>query len=152
MTGDKEKSPIKTIILSAGQGRRLLSLTENIPKCLLPISGKSIIEWQIDALLAAGINEITVVTGFQSSMVEVLLQQRYANHAQVNTIFNPFFEVADNLVSCWIARSMMDRDFLLLNGDTVFDAALLTQVLNSEPAPITPVSYTHLTLPTNREV
>ena len=137
MTGDKEKSPIKTIILSAGQGRRLLSLTENIPKCLLPISGKSIIEWQIDALLAAGINEITVVTGFQSSMVEVLLQQRYANHAQVNTIFNPFFEVADNLVSCWIARSMMDRDFLLLNGDTVFDAALLTQVLNSEPAPIT---------------
>lgn len=133
----RDKTPIKTIILSAGQGRRLLSLTESIPKCLLPISGKPIIEWQIDALLAAGINEITVVTGFQSSLVEALLQQRYANHAQVNTIFNPFFEVADNLVSCWIARSAMDRDFLLLNGDTVFKTALLTQVLNSEPAPIT---------------
>ena len=51
---------------------------------------------------------------------------------QVNTIFNPFFEVADNLASCWIARSAMDRDFLLLNGDTVFDGSLLAQVLNSE--------------------
>ncbi|MEO8766790.1 MAG: phosphocholine cytidylyltransferase family protein [Nitrosospira sp.] len=137
MTSDKPKSSIKTIILSAGQGRRLRSLTENIPKCLLPISGKPIIEWQIDALLATGINEITVVTGFQSPLVEALLQQRYANHAQVKTIFNPFFEVADNLVSCWVARSAMDHDFLLLNGDTVFKAALLTQVLNSELAPIT---------------
>ena len=72
-------------------------------------------------LLAAGVNEITVVTGFQSSLVEALLQQRYAQSAQVNTIFNPFFEVADNLASCWIARFAMDRDFLLLNGDTVFD-------------------------------
>jgi choline kinase len=90
MTGSEEKMP-RTIILSAGQGRRLLSLTENMPKCLLPVSGKPVIERQIDALLAAGIEEITVVTGFQSSLVEALLQRRYANHAQVSTIFNPFF-------------------------------------------------------------
>lgn len=136
MTGSKEKKP-KTIILGAGQGRRLLSLTENMPKCLLPVSGKPIIERQIDALLAAGIDDITVVTGFQSSLVETQLQRRYANHAQVGTIFNPFFEVADNLASCWIARSVMDGDFLLLNGDTIFDEAVLAQVLNSDPAPIT---------------
>lgn len=136
MTGSKEKMP-RTIILSAGQGRRLLSLTENMPKCLLPVSGKSIIERQIDVLLAAGIEEITVVTGFQSGLVEAQLQRRYANHTQVSAIFNPFFEVADNLASCWIARSVMDGDFLLLNGDTVFDGAVLARVLNSSPAPIT---------------
>ena len=136
MMGSKEKMP-KTIILGAGQGRRLLSLTENMPKCLLPVSSKPIIERQIDTLLAAGIDEITVVTGFQSSLVEARLQQRYANHAPISTIFNPFFEVADNLASCWIARSVMDSDFLLLNGDTVFDAAVLAKMLNSDPAPIT---------------
>lgn len=141
MIGNKEKRPIKTIILSAGQGRRLLPLTENIPKCLLPIGGKPIIEWQIDALLAAGIHNITVVTGFKSSLVEALLQN-YANRARINTIFNPFFEVADNLASCWIARSAMDYDFLLLNGDTIFDEALLIQVLNSAPAPLT-LSVSH---------
>ncbi|MGV7234874.1 MAG: sugar phosphate nucleotidyltransferase [Nitrosomonadaceae bacterium] len=127
----------KAIILSAGQGRRLLPLTESSPKCLLPISGKTIIEWQIDALLAAGIKDISIVTGFQTGLVEALLQQRYPDHKQIRTLFNPFFEVADNLASCWIARSVMDCNFLLLNGDTVFDISLLTQVLESESAPIT---------------
>jgi choline kinase len=127
----------KAVILSAGQGRRLLPLTESSPKCLLPISGKTIIEWQIDALLATGIEEISVVTGFQTGLVEALLQQRYPDHKQIRTLFNPFFEVADNLASCWIARSVMDCNFLLLNGDTIFDVSLLTQVLESESAPIT---------------
>jgi len=140
MTGIKHKYPVKAIILSAGQGRRLLSLTENTPKCLLPVSGKPIVEWQIDALLGAGVNEISVVTGFQSTLVETLLQQRYSQQylgGQVNTIFNPFFEVADNLASCWIARFAMDRDFLLLNGDTLLEGSLLARVLNSDSAPIT---------------
>ena len=131
------KIPTKAVILSAGQGRRLLPLTKSSPKCLLSISDKTIIEWQIDALLTVGIEEIIVVTGFKTNLVEELLQQRYPNHKQIRTLFNPFFEVADNLASCWIARSVMDCDFLLLNGDTIFDVPLLAQVLESEPAPIT---------------
>ena len=71
--GENYKTSVKTVIVSAGQGRRLLPLTEDSSKCLLPISGKTIIEWQIDALLAAGLEEITVVTGFQTSLVEALL-------------------------------------------------------------------------------
>tara|TARA_Y100001936_G_scaffold252558_1_gene312741 strand:- start:26612 stop:27355 length:744 start_codon:yes stop_codon:yes gene_type:complete len=130
-------STTKAIILSAGQGRRLLPLTKDSPKCLLSISGKTIIEWQIDALLTAGIKEIIIVTGFQTNLVEELLQQRYANYKQIKILFNPFYEVADNLASCWIARSAMDGDFLLLNGDTVFDTPLLTKVLKSKYAPIT---------------
>tara|TARA_B100000686_G_scaffold341974_1_gene420272 strand:+ start:5640 stop:6389 length:750 start_codon:yes stop_codon:yes gene_type:complete len=128
---------IKAIILSAGQGRRLLPLTKDSPKCLLSISGRTIIEWQIDSLLTAGIEEIIVVTGFQTNLVEKLLRQRYSDYKQIKTLFNPFFEVADNLASCWIARSVMDCDFLLLNGDTIFDDPLLSQVLKSKSAPIT---------------
>ena len=131
------KIPTKAVILSAGQGRRLLPLTKSSPKCLLSISDKTIIEWQIDALLTVGIEEIIVVTGFKTNLVEKLLQQRYPNQKQIRTLFNPFFEVADNLASCWVARSVMDCDFLLLNGDTIFDVSLLAQVLKSEPAPIT---------------
>ena len=134
---NKISDSTKAVILSAGQGRRLLPLTKNSPKCLLPISGKPIIEWQIDALLTAGIKEIIIVTGFQTRLVEELLQRRYPDHKQIRTLFNPFFEVADNLASCWVARSVMDGNFLLLNGDTIFDVSLLKQVLESEPAPIT---------------
>ncbi len=136
MTNQTTK-PIKAIILSAGQGRRLLPLTENTPKCLLPVSEKPVLAWQIDALLAVGINDITIITGFQVALIEALLQQRYENHPKIKILFNPFYEVADNLASCWIARAEMNGDFLLLNGDTVIESALLRKVLNSELAPIT---------------
>lgn len=137
MTYNKPQKPVKAIILSAGQGRRLLPLTENMPKCLLPVSDKPVVEWQIDALLAVGIDDITIVTGFQVGLVETLLAQRYAAYPNISSLFNPFFEVADNLASCWIARNLMQGDFLLLNGDTVIEPALIAQVLNSESAPIT---------------
>ena len=137
MTNNKATSPVKAIILSAGQGRRLLPLTESTPKCLLPVSNKPVLAWQIDALLAVGMDEITIIAGFQVGLIETLLQQRYANHPKIKILFNPFFEVADNLASCWIARTTMTGDFLLLNGDTVIESTLLKQVLNSESAPIT---------------
>jgi choline kinase len=137
MTNNQAMRPVKAIILSAGQGRRLLPLTENTPKCLLPVAGKPVLAWQIDALLAVGIEEITIVAGFQVSLIEVLLQQRYVNHPAINILFNPFFEVADNLASCWIARHVMTSDFLILNGDTVIESTLIARVLNSKPAPIT---------------
>lgn len=137
MTNKKSPIPVKAIVLSAGQGRRLLPLTENTPKCLLPVFGKPVIAWQIDALLRAGIEDITVIVGFQVGKVEALLAERYADHPQVRTRFNPFFEVADNLASCWVARDEMTDDFLLLNGDTLFDADLLSRVLHAEMAPIT---------------
>ena len=137
MTNNQIPRPVKAIILSAGQGRRLLPLTESTPKCLLAVSNKPVLAWQIDALLAVGIDEITIIAGFQVGLIEVLLQQRYANYPKIKILFNPFFEVADNLASCWIARAVMTGDFLLLNGDTVIESALLAQVLNSEAAPIT---------------
>lgn len=140
MTNNQTTQPAKhtkAIILSAGQGRRLLPLTENTPKCLLLVAEKPVLAWQIDALLAVGVDEITIIAGFQVGLIETLLQQRYADHPKIQILFNPFFEVADNLASCWIARTTMNSDFLLLNGDTVIESALLKQVLNSEPAPIT---------------
>ncbi len=128
---------VKAIILSAGQGRRLLPLTENSPKCLLPVADKPVLIWQIEALLDANVDEIIIVAGFQVGLIEALLQSRYADYDNIKIVFNPFYEVADNLASCWLARAAMDGDFLLLNGDTVIESALISQVLNSPLAPIT---------------
>lgn len=127
----------KAILLSAGQGRRLLPLTENLPKCMLPVAGKSILQWQLDALLEVGIKDITIVTGFHSDIVEQLLKLNYADETGVKILYNPFFNLSDNLASCWIARSCMHTDFLLINGDTIFESAVPKQVLASPAAPIT---------------
>ncbi|MDH5479390.1 MAG: phosphocholine cytidylyltransferase family protein [Nitrosomonas sp.] len=137
MTTSNISRPVKAIILSAGQGRRLLPLTENTPKCLLPVSDKPVIAWQIDALLSVGIDDITIIAGFHVDLIETLLQQQYADHPKITILFNPFYEVADNLASCWLARPIMDGDFLLLNGDTLIEPTLITQVLSSKSAPIT---------------
>ncbi|TBW06938.1 phosphocholine cytidylyltransferase family protein [Azotobacter chroococcum subsp. isscasi] len=123
-------------MLSAGQGRRLLPFTENSPKCLLDIAGRSVIEWQIDALLAAGIGHVTVVVGYGAEQVERVLHDRYGA-GSITTLYNPFFEVADNLASCWMARQAMQDEFLLLNGDTLFELAVLERLLEAPPQPIT---------------
>lgn len=127
---------MKVIILSAGQGKRLLPLTAKIPKCLLEIQGKTVIEWQIDELHKCGLDQIIVVTGYGSEKVESLLQRRYEQE-NIKTHYNPDYAKTDNLVSCWQVRNEMNEDFILLNGDTLFEAAVLGTLLTSPASQIT---------------
>ncbi len=126
---------MKAIILSAGRGSRLFPLTEAKPKCLLPVAGTTVLGRQLDVLEAAGITEAVVVTGFMSALVEELVAKR-SGPMTVRTFYNPFYQVADNLASCWMVREEMNDDFLLINGDTLFEEALLADVLNSPANPI----------------
>lgn len=135
---------MKAVILSAGQGSRLLPLTEDRPKCLLPLGdgasgdgGMSVIEWQIQELAKCGVDEVVVVVGFHAELVEKLLAGLARPGLAIRTIYNPFFKLADNLGSCWLARHEMDRDFLVVNGDTVFEAAIPERLLAAATAPIT---------------
>ncbi|MEM0985268.1 MAG: phosphocholine cytidylyltransferase family protein [Pseudomonadota bacterium] len=121
---------MKAIILAAGRGSRLLPLTEALPKCLLPIAGTTVLGFQLDTLENAGVDEAVVITGFMSARVEADIARRSGKMA-VQTLFNPFYQVADNLASCWMARAHMASDFLLINGDTLFEQALATSVLES---------------------
>lgn len=128
---------MKAIILSAGQGSRLLPLTADRPKCLIDFNGKTLLDWQLDALIANGIRDILVVVGFKSDAVEVHLAARDERRAVIRTLFNPFFQVADNLGSVWLARPEMTDDFLILNGDTLVSPDLVAKVLRDSRAPIT---------------
>src|SRR3546814_16863043 len=53
------------------------------------------------------------------------------------TIFNPFFQVADNLGTCWITREAMDRDFIILNGDTIVSDEIVARLIAGARWPIT---------------
>lgn len=120
----------KAIILSAGQGSRLLPLTRDIPKCLIDFNGRSLISWQVAALVANGVTDIVVVTGFRTERVEDHLLQLYRETgARIRTIFNPFYQVADNLGTCWIVREEMDRDFIILNGDTIVSDEIVAKLI-----------------------
>ena len=127
---------MKAVILSAGRGSRLLPLTKSIPKCALPINGRPILLRQIDTLLEAGIKEVVVVVGYGADKVAELLSKHHST-SRVRTLYNPFFQVSDNLASCWLAGSEMDADFLLINGDTVCELEVVRSLLSSPAAPIT---------------
>lgn len=128
---------MKALILSAGQGSRLLPLTANCPKCLIDLSGRPFLEWQLRALAQAGVTETVVVTGFGAEKVEAMLQARAPDRMQVRTLFNPFYAVADNLASCWIARAELNGPCLILNGDTLFEPAIAEHLLAAPAADIT---------------
>lgn len=120
---------MKAVILSAGQGRRLMPLTEVTPKCCLrPWGDVSILEWQISQLAVSGIDEVVVVTGFGHDAVEEVVSQ--IQGIRVRTLYNPFYHLSDNLGTCWVARHEMNGPFVLINGDTLFEAAVLQHLLN----------------------
>ncbi len=129
---------MKTIILSAGQGKRLLPLTAKVPKCLLRIQGKTMVEKQIDTLHRCGVDDITVVTGYRAEKVDNILRNTYGR-GRIKTLYNSEYATTDNLVSCWTARNEMNQDFILLNGDTLFEAAVLKRLLSAPENPVTVV-------------
>ena len=61
---------LKVVILSAGQGKRLSPLTDDRPKCLVELSGRSVLHWQLRHLASVGVTEAVVVTGFRADAVE----------------------------------------------------------------------------------
>ena len=99
---------MKAIILGAGQGKRLLPLTADVPKALLDIGGLPLVQRQIHALAQAGIREFVVVTGYGAARMDKVLQSVADERGiAIRTVYNPFYLVADNLASCWMARAEM---------------------------------------------
>ena len=128
---------VKAIILSAGQGRRLSPLTDNQPKCLINLSGRSVLHWQLEHLRLAGVRESVVVTGFNAPLVDEEIAGLPLDGMSVRTLFNPFYSVTDNLATCWLAREEMQGEMLILNGDTLFEPDVAETLLAAPPADIT---------------
>jgi choline kinase len=118
------------IILAAGQGSRLLPLTVGMPKCLIEVGGKTILGHQLDALLSVGVESFTIVTGYRAGQIEREAYHLARQGMKIETLFNPFWAAASSIGSVWIARERLRQPFLLLNGDTIFDPALLSGALD----------------------
>ena len=130
---------MKAIILSAGQGRRLLPLTAEHPKAAIAVGRQSVLEWQLQEIGQCAVDEVVVVTGFGAEHIdEIVARQTYV---PTRTLYNPFFAQCDNLGTCWIARHEMEAPYLIINGDTLFEARVLQRLLQeSADAPITLVT------------
>lgn len=134
----RETSSVKVIILGAGQGKRLLPVTAEVPKALLDIGGKTLIARQIDAFAECGLKEFVVVVGYGAArMEEEMARTARAKSLAIRTVHNPFYGVADNLASCWMARGEMGNDFIQVNGDNLFRSDLVRLLLDAPRAAVT---------------
>jgi len=122
---------MKAIILSAGQGSRLGHLVDERPKCLIDFNGRSLLDRQLDTLDANGVGEAVVVTGFHDELVNEAVARR-SGGPKVRTIYNPFYKVADNTGSLFMAREELAGDCLVWNGDTLVSRALMRRVIANE--------------------
>jgi len=122
---------MKAIILSAGQGSRLGHLVDNGPKCLIDFNGRTLLDRQLDTLEANGVHEAVVVTGFHDELVNEAVARR-GSGPKVRTIFNPFYKVADNTGSLFMAREALAGDVLVWNGDTLVSDTLMAKVVRND--------------------
>jgi choline kinase len=95
-----------------------------------------VIEWQLRALAAAGIDRVVVVVGFAADAVERHLADVCLPGMRVRTLYNELYDRTDNLVSCAAAHAEMREDFLLLNGDTLLEPMILSRLLTSRKTPV----------------
>lgn len=123
---------MKAIIIAAGKGTRLYPFTKNTPKSLLDIGqGLTLLETQLHALMEAGIRDVIIIVGYRAEQIEAKVIE-YASDFNITTVFNPFYETSNNLVSVWMAKEYMKDEFITINGDDIFDSSIIKNLLKSE--------------------
>lgn len=116
--------PPRAIILAAGFGSRLVPLTEDRPKCMVPLLGKTILDRQVAVLNRAGIVDIAIVVGHGAAAVPA---DRFTLYT------NPDYSVTNMVVSLMCARDWLTRgdDVLICYGDIVYTDTVLETILQS---------------------
>lgn len=128
---------MKAIIIAAGHGSRLLPLTLTTPKCLVPVGGRAILDHQLDAIAAAGIETAVIVGGYRIGQIAEHLAARSGGGIATELVFNPFWSAASSIGSVWAARAHLTGPFALMNGDTVFDADVMRGAVEAAPSGVT---------------
>ena len=124
--GKSHTLPFQAIILAAGLGKRLAALLPDKPKGFIEFSGLPIVERSIQQLLAVGVTEIGIVTGYMAKYY-IDLAQRYSC---IHLIHNSRYAESGSMYSLYCASSMIHNDFLLLESDLVYENRALQAMMN----------------------
>lgn len=124
---------MKAIILAAGMASRLRPLTLTTPKSLLKVGERSLLQRSMDALIANGVTEFCIVTGYLHEMIEDFVKKQYADSIRVTFIYNKVYETTNNIYSLWLARPFAEgEEVLLLDSDLLYDPQIVTRVLAAD--------------------
>tara|TARA_Y100000310_G_scaffold51473_1_gene47431 strand:- start:636 stop:1454 length:819 start_codon:yes stop_codon:yes gene_type:complete len=114
---------LNAIILAAGQGKRLTSLTKNKPKCMVNLFGKTMLEWQVSVFRKCGITDISVVTGYRSKLI---------NLPGLKFFQNKKFETTNMVESLFCASQELSKQTIVSYGDIIFEKKVLDKLIQSK--------------------
>ena len=114
---------MKVIILAAGEGSRLRPLTNNNPKCLVPLFGKSILQWQLDVFNHFKIKNISVVKGYLQNKI---------NLPNIDYFQNLNYDHTNMVETLFCAREKLFGDVIISYGDIIFEKNVLKKLIESE--------------------
>lgn len=122
---------MKVIILAAGQGTRLRPLTDNRPKCMVEVNGRSIIERQLDTMRSCGIQDedITIICGYRSDVLKSSFKD-----TKINFTVNEQYDSTNMVCSLMRARSLMEteEDIIISYGDIIYGEDVFKKILAVE--------------------
>jgi len=114
---------VTAIILAAGQGTRLRPLTDNIPKCMVKVAGKPILNWQLDTLSSAGIANIIVVTGYKEEKI---------HDPRIAKVNNEEYASTNMIYSLLCAEEYLKGDVIVAYGDIIYSKEVLEKMINDQ--------------------
>ena len=114
---------MKIVLPVAGNGIRLRPYTENLPKCLLPVAGKTIIDWIVDDALFLKPSETVFITGYKAPVVDEFLKQK-PEWGAVRTVVQSNPQGLGEAISLALPYVNDDEPLLIILGDTLFEADL----------------------------
>lgn len=117
---------MKAIILAAGRGSRMKSLTDERPKCMVELRGKTLLAWQLAALREAGISEIAIVTGYKHELL---------SNQGLLAFHNPRWAQTNMVSSLACAESwLQDEPCIVSYSDIFYSPAAVRSLMNSSDA------------------
>jgi len=119
------------LLLAAGTGSRLAPLTDNAPKCLVPVNEISILQRLIDSLQEHNFKRLVIVLGHQAECIRKFLGTR-AGGMEIEYVMSPLYKTTNNIYSLWLTRNVIDEPFLLIESDLVFDSEMLKDMLHPD--------------------
>ena len=114
---------MKVIILAAGRGTRLSPLTDEKPKCMVKLFGKSLLEWQIDIFRELGIKDISVVTGYKKELISI---------DDIKFYHNSNFENTNMVETLFCAEKEMNETMIISYGDIIFQKSVVKKLIKSD--------------------
>ncbi len=114
---------MKIVLPVAGNGLRLRPYTENVPKCLLPVAGKTILDWIVEDSLSLKPTETIFITGYKAEAVDNFLTKRPA-WGKTRTVVQSNPQGLGEAISLALPFVDDDEPLLIILGDTLFEADL----------------------------